>query len=330
MASNGAFTLTAWEPQSRIVLARNPRYRAAGQVKLDGVVYYPTADLSAAVSRFRAGELDMQFEFPTAQIDLLRNELAAETRISPALLTYYLAFNTTNPKLADARVRRALSMAVDRDVLTQRILRTGEVPAVSFVPPATANYRPAAMDFAGWPSEQRLAQARALLAEAGYGPGNPLTLVYSHSSNEDLRRIGVAVAAMWRRVGVATELMNREGRVHFASLKSGDFEVGFVGWSADFNDAAAFLYVLQSTTVNSNYARFRNADFDRLMAAAAAEPDAAKRAGLLHEAEAIAMAEQPIAPLYVGVTKNLVSKAVTGFADNPIDFHLSRFLSVAR
>ncbi|MCB2108950.1 MAG: peptide ABC transporter substrate-binding protein [Rhodobacteraceae bacterium] len=328
MAASGAFTLSEWQAQSRIVLVRNPNYRDAAQVKLDGVIYYPTADLSAAVQRFRAGELDLQFEFPTGQIDLLRSALAAETRISPSLLTYYLTFNSKVEKLSDPRVRRALSLAIDRDIITNKVLRTGEVPAFTLVPPATAGYTPPEIADAVLTQDARIAKARELLADAGYGPGNPLRLTYSHSSNEDLKRIAVAIQAMWRRVGVQAELLNREGRVHFAALKDGDFEAAFVGWAADYNDAATFLYILQSTTVNSNYARYNNPAFDALMDEAAGEADGHRRADLLRQAEAMALAEQPVAPLYYGVTKNLVSTRVRGWELNPTDFHLSRWVSL--
>ena len=330
LVSNGAFTLAAWEPQDRIVLARNPRFHGARGVKLDRVVYYPTADLSAALSRFRAGELDMEIEFPTNQIGFLRSSLAKETKLTPSLLTYYLALNTANAKLSDGRVRRALSLAIDRDILTAKVLRTGEQPAMSFVPPMIANYKPPAMDFAATPMETRLAEARRLLADAGYGPNKPLRLTYSHSANQELRRLAVVIAAMWKRIGVETALDNTEGKVFFANLRQGVFEVGFVGWLADFNDAAAFLYILQSTTQASNYSRYHSDAFDALMTRAAQTADGAARAALLGEAEQLVLADQPIIPLYFGTAKNLVAQRVTGWQPNPLDTHLSRYLNIVR
>ncbi|MDX2144261.1 MAG: peptide ABC transporter substrate-binding protein [Rhodospirillaceae bacterium] len=329
MVSNGAFTLADWQPQNKIELVRNAKFHDAARVKLDRVIYYPTADLNSALAQFRAGSLDMQFEFPTSRVDFLRQEFAAETRIAPSMLTYYVPLNTTNPKFADGRVRRALSMAIDRDVLVSRVTRLGEQPATSFVPPSIANYTPAEMTFLKAPSEARLAEARKLLADAGYGPANPLKFSYSYTSNEDFKRIAVAIAGMWKRVGVETELLNREGKVHFAALKGGDFEAGFVGWSADFNDASTFLYVLQSTTVNSNYGRYRNPVFDELMAQAGEEVDPARRADIMRQAEQLALDDQPIIPLYYGVTKNLVAPRVVGWTANPQDFYLSRYLSLA-
>lgn len=329
MVSNGAYMLRTWAAQDKIEMVRNPKFHDAANVRIDKVTYYPTENITSALSRFRAGELDTQLEFPASQIDSVRANLPAETRLAPSLLTYYLTLNTPKPKLSDPRVRRALSLAIDRDILTTRITKAGETPAFNFVPPSTANYTSPANDDAARKPEDRLAEAKKLLSDAGYNAGNPLKLAYSFSSNEDLKRIAVAVAGMWKRVGVDAELLNREGRVHFASLKSGDYDVGYVGWSADFNDASGFLYILQSSTVNSNYSRYKNPAFDDLMARAAKETDIKARAGLLREAEVLALRDQPIIPLFNGVTRNLVSQRVKGWTPNPIDFNLTRYLSLA-
>jgi oligopeptide transport system substrate-binding protein len=330
MVSNGAFALKTWSPNDRIELARNPKFRAADEVRLDRVVFSPTENLSAGFARFRAGELDMQIDFPLAQLDMLRAEMPAETKITPNLLTYYLALNTKNPKLSDVRVRRALSLAVERDVLTNRVTRAGELPAFTFVPPRMADFPAWTHVDAGLNATQRLATAAKLLAEAGYGKNKPLTVTYSFSNTEDLKRIAVAVAGMWKRVGVETELLGREGRVHFASLKSGDYEAGFAGWAADFNDASTFLYTLQSTTVNSNYSRYANAGFDALMARAAQEKNHVTRGQLLQQAEKTALADQPIIPLYTGMARNLVAKRVAGWTPNAMDFNLSRYMTVTK
>ncbi len=330
MVSSGAFVLEAWRPQSGVTLTRNPRYHNAGEVKLARVAYIPTEDVNAGVARFRAGELDTQLDVPASQVERLAAELPVETRLTPTLLTYYLALNTTQPKLADKRVRRALSLAIDRDILTGKVLRGGERPAFSFVPPIVADYRPALLDFADTAADARLNEAKRLLGEAGYGPGKPLHIAYSHSSNLDLRRIGVIIAGMWKRIGVETTLLNTEGKVHFANLREGNFEAAFVGWSADFNDATSFLYVLDSGTTRSNYSRYHNPIYDGLIAKAAALENTSARAEVLRDGEALAMADQPIIPLYFGVTKTLVSQRVVGWRANAVDAHPSRTLSLVK
>lgn len=328
IVGNGAFTLASWLPQDRIVLTKNARYRDAAAVKLAQVVYYPTADSTSALARFRGGELDMQMEFPAAQTELLLDTMKDETRLTPALLTYYLALNTRDPKLADRRVRRALSLAIDRDTLVTKVVRAGAAPALSFVPPATANYTPPRLDLDHASYDVRLKEAVRLLAEAGYGPDHPLHITYAHSSDQELRRIAVVISAMWKRAGVATSLFNTEGRVHFANLRQGVFETAFVAWLADFNDAANFLTVLASDSVSSNYARYDNPAYDNLLGEAQQTAQPAARAELLQQAEGIMLADQPVIPLYFGATRNLVAARVTGWKGNPVDVHLSRFLGV--
>ncbi len=330
MVSNGAFTLKEWAPQDRIEIVRNESFHGAQTVAVDRVFYYPTADSTSAVARFRAGGLDIQFEFPPEQAKSLRKMLPDEVHLSPALVTFYLSLNTSVPHLRDVRVRRALSMAIDRRVLTDKVRGVGESPAMSFVPPVTANYTPPVAGFAELSMEVRRAEASRLLQAAGYGPDDPLRVVYAYSSTTENRRLAVIIAAMWKRVGVETVLLNREGKIHFSSLRQGDFEVGFAGWSADYNDASTFLYTLQSTTVNANYSRYNNAEFDALMSRAGQTADPIERAGLMRQAEARMLADQPIIPLYFNVTKYLVARHVKGWIDNPIEAHLSRYLRIEK
>jgi oligopeptide transport system substrate-binding protein len=329
IVGNGAFTLQEWEPQSHITLVRNERYRDAANVKLARIVYQPAPDTTAALARFRAGDFDMVMEFPSAQTDQLLAELKEEVRLTPALLTYYLALNTRDPKLSDRRVRRALSLAIDRDTLVSKVVRGGALPALSFVPPAASNYSPPVLDLDAAPYEERLREAQRLLAEAGYGPDKPLRVAYAHTANQELRRIAVVIAAMWKRAGVETSLLNTEGRVHFSNLRQGVFEVAFVAWLADFNDAANFLTVLESTSLASNYAKYDSPAYDGLLRQAGQTSGQAERAKVLKEAEALMLTDQPIVPLYYGATRNLVSRKVSGWRGNATDIHLSRYLSLA-
>ncbi len=330
MISNGAFTLKQWAPQDRIEIARNDRFHDAENVALDRVVYYPTEDTVSAVARFRAGDLDVQFGFAPEQAETLREMLSNQVHLTPALATFYLTLNTTRGNLSDKRVRRALSLAIDRQIITFKVRGIGEGPAMSFVPPVTAGYEPALADFAEMSMDERREEAAQLLREAGYGPDRPLKLAFAYASAPENRRLAVIIAAMWKRVSVETVLHNREGKIHFSGLRQGDFEVAFVGWSADYNDASTFLYVLQSTTVNANYSRYNNPEYDALMIDAGQTANAAVRAELMRRAESLMLADQPIIPLYFDVTKYLVAWHVKGWVDNAVDAHLSRYLSIER
>lgn len=326
MVSNGAFALEDYRPQDRVVLKRNENFREAASVSLDSVIYLPTEDQSAALSRFRAGGLDTNLEFPTARTQWLLENMPDETRVAEYLTTFYLSFNTQIPALSDRRVRRALSLSIDRETIANRVLRSGERPAYGLVPPSVAGYMPPNNPGASLTMAERQEEARSLLAAAGYGPDNRLSLTYSLSSAEDRKRVAAAIAAMWRPLGVDVSLNNTEGKVLFARLRTGDFDIGYSAWAADVNDASNFLGILHSQATNSNYARFHNQEYDALLDRAAVTVDLTQRAVVLQEAEALMLAESPIAPLYTGVSKNLVGRHVQGWVDNPTDVHLSRYL----
>ncbi len=327
--SNGAFVLKEWTPQNRIVLAPNPNYREAAKTKLDGVVYFPSADLDSAATRFRAGELDVQSDFPTSRRESLQSEMPNAVHLDPALETFYLALNTSNPKLSDRRVRMALSLALDRDVLTDKVMRDGARAAHSLVPPAVKDYVPALTDFRTESMATRLERARGLLAEVGYGPDKPLAIAFTHSTVGEIKRLAVAIAAMLKPINVEVFLLGTEGKVMFANMRQGNYEMAYAGWSADFDDPASFLYLLQSG-VASNYSRYSNPAYDALLTKAAKTGDRKARSELLHQAEAIAIADMPILPIAFGVSKALVAPQVKGWHPNASDVHLSRYLTIDR
>jgi oligopeptide transport system substrate-binding protein len=324
--SNGAFVLKAWIPNGGITLVRNPNYREPPS--LDSVVYEPTEDLDAALTRFKAGGLDIQFEFPSNQTDILKRDMPTQTKVVPGQLTYYLPLNLKNPKLKDVRVRRALSLAVDRAVLVSKVTRSGELTADTYVPPSLPGYTPVAIPDFPPTMPERLAKARALLTEAGVTPATPLRLTYTHGNTSDRKRIAVAIAAMWKPLGVIVSLEGLEGKVMFGNLREGNFEAAYVGWQADYPDAASFLTPLLSTNVVGNYSRYDNPTYDALINKAAATADSATRLALMREAELMMIQDQPMIPLYTGVNRELVSPRVHGWQPNPSAIHLSRFLSV--
>jgi oligopeptide transport system substrate-binding protein len=180
------------------------------------------------------------------------------------------------------------------------------------------------------PYEERLAQAKELLTAAGFGPDSPLQLQLRYNTSETHKKVAIAVAAMWKALGVETELFNSEVKVHYNDVQEGNFQVARAGWIADYNDAQNFLYLMDSSTGVMNYAGYANAEFDRLMAEASATADLEARADLLRQAEAVAMADMPNIPIHYYVSKNLVAPHVQGWVDNTKDIHRTRWLSVER
>ena len=331
IVGNGAYTVVEWLPNTHVKSEKNAAFYDADNVAIDAVYYFPAEERNAATKRFRAGEIDVQYDFASEQIDWLKENLPDETRISPWLGIHYYAINTRKAPFDNPALRQALAMAIDREALTDKVLRTGELPAYSFVPPGTGNYgEPAYVEWREVPQDERLARAKELLAEAGFGPDDPLRLQLRYSTSETHKKVAVAVAAMWKALGVQTELFNSEVKVHYNDIQEGNFQVARAGWIADYNDPQNFLYLMDSSTGVLNYAGYASDGYDRLMADASATEDLEKRADLLRQAEAIAMADMPNIPLYYYISKDLVATHVQGWVDNIKDIHRTRWLSVVR
>jgi oligopeptide transport system substrate-binding protein len=331
LVGNGAFTLAEWVVQSHIKLVRNERYWDNEHTKLDEVWYYPTEDINGELQRYRANELDFTYVIPTTQLNWIRANLGKELVIADYLGSYYYGFNLTRPPFKDnLKLRKALALAVNRDVITQQILGAGQKSAFGWVPPV-AHYKPQQMPEASWTQEQREAEAKKLYAEAGYSADKPLRTEIMYNTQEDHRRVAVAIASMWKQVlGVEATLANQEWKVFIDTRnQKKDTQVYRQGWIGDYNDAFTFAELLRSTS-GQNDEGYANPEYDRLVAASQAEPDLDKRAALLEEAERVLLADQPILPLYYYVTMHLVKPWVGGWQPNIMDRHASKDLYVLK
>jgi oligopeptide transport system substrate-binding protein len=328
MVSNGAYMLDDVKPNSHIRIVKNPNYWDAAKVTIDAVVFDPSEDRAAVLKRYRAGEFDVLRDLPNDQLGWLRQNMPKELHIAPYGGVYFYAFNTTKPPFNDKRVRVALSMAINREILVEKISAAGELPAYGFVPDGTANYTPRRVPWRTMSQAEREAAALKLMSEAGYGPGKPLRFQLSYNTSENHKRIAVALAAMWKKINVSVELVNTEFKVHLSNMRIGDFQMGREGWIVDYNDAQGYLFLLQTSTKQQNFSRFSNPDYDRLMDEASLTGDARKRAALLEQAEGILLDEMPVMPIYFYVSKNLVSTKVKGWQDNLRDTHYGRNLSL--
>ena len=263
------------------------------------------------------------------EIKWLREHLVSSVRISPELGVNYYAVNVRRAPLADVRVRQALSMAVDREAITDRLLQTGEVPAYSFVPPvrATMASRPT-LTWCDTPYEQRLTTAKQLMPAAGYGPDRPLGLTIRYNTSENYKMVAVAVQEMWRHIGVEAKLENSEVKVHYNMLEQGDFDIGRAGWTADYNDAQNFLLAFQSQAGVQNFGRYSNPEYDRIMESAAVTGDARARSDLLHRAEQIILDDAAVIPIMYYISKSLVQPYVHGWLSNVRNVHRTRYISL--
>lgn len=328
--SNGAYTLEEWTPNAQIRLIKNPKFYDADNVSINELIFYPQEDRSAVLKRVRAGEVDIQTDFASSDLKWLEKNMPEYIRIAPYLGVYYYPLNTSDEVLKDPRVRKALAMSIDREILTDKVLRTGEVPAYGFVPPGTGTYgQPSEVNWKTLSKEERIAEAQQLMEQAGYSKSNPPTLRLSYNTSENHKKVAIAIAAMWKKaLGVKTELYNSEVKVHYASLKTRDFQIARAGWIADYNDPQNFLNLMEARNLSKNYSSFNNEKYNTLMQKAEMEVDMDMRDEYMREAEAIAMAELPNIPLYYYVSKNLVNPRVKGWVDNAADVHHARYLTV--
>jgi oligopeptide transport system substrate-binding protein len=331
--SNGAFVLAEWRPNAHVALRKNARFWAAERVRLDGVYHYPLGNPATMLRRFEAGELDLVMVVPPERTEELRARHGESLRLGRGIANEVVVFNVKRGPTADVRVRRALSMLIEREIIARNVIGFPGVEAYSYVPPGVLHYERAALpDFATWTAERRLAEARRLLAAAGYGAGKPLRLRLALPSTELNRKVGVAIAAMWSRAGVQVDLQSKETKALFADVGVGNFDAARAVWLAAASDPYAYLERLLSvgSAVGVNTSGYANPAFDAKLLAGSAEVDIAARASRLREAEAIALQDMPVAPVYYLVGRRLVAKRVSGFGDNPRGLYPTWLMTVSK
>lgn len=328
--SNGAYVLKEFVPNSHIRLDRNKAFHDTAKVAIDTVIYYPSSDLAAAARRFQAGELHLTTDIPADQIKQLREKLGDQVRVAPYLGTYFLIINTAKPPFDDQRVRRALSLVIDREFIADEIWAGTMLPAYGAIPPHIGNYgERAEADFKATSPLDREDEAKRLLAAAGFGPGTPLKVQLRYNTTDNNRRTMIAVAEQWKAIGVETSFINTDGKTHFAFLRDGgDFDIARYGWIGDYSDPHNFLFLFLSDNTGFNSGKYNNPTFDALVKLGENETDLAKRAAILREADAIISADIPWIPLMYYSTKNLVSPKLVGFEQNLRGAIPTRFLSL--
>ncbi len=330
LVSNGAYRLDEWVVQSHITLQRNPDYWNDSETTINKVTYYVIEDQSSELRRYRAGEIDWTETIPLGETAWIHQNLADELKISPYLGTYYYGFNLTKPPFKDNRaLRAALSMAIDREIIAEKISGLGEIPAYGWVPPGVMNYTPQRFNFRSMEKQQRLAEAKRLYGKAGYSEENPLNIELRYNTSENHRKVAVAVAAMWKKtLGLSTELVNEEWKVFLKNRKQKQVTQVFrAGWIGDYNDAYTFAELMYSSH-GINDVGYQNPHYDQLLAKASLEKQQDKRRLLLEEAERVLLSEHPIIPIFFYVSKSLVKPYVSGFVGNIMDHHHTKHLRI--
>lgn len=328
--SDGPYRPVSWVLGDHIRVVKNPRFYDAAHVCVDRIDYYPTNDAISAERRVKRGELDVNTSIQSNRVAFLRKpgEMPAYVRIHPYLAVVYLVFNAHDvPAFRDVRVRQALSMAVDRDFITGKLLRAGQSPAYAFVPPGTANDLGVAhAPWAGWSLARRQAEAIRLLRAAGYGPTHSLAFELKLPNSSDAILQTPAIQADLKAIGVKASLVQNETQIAFDAFANSDFQAGLASWTGDYDDPMSFLGIFTAGAGVKNYGGYANPAYDTLLARADHEADAARRSANLAQAEQTLIDDAPVAPLYFTVSRNLVNPRITGWTGNLLDFHRARYL----
>ncbi len=328
LVSNGAYTLTEFVPNDHIKLTKNAQFFDAANVKIDAVNYIPNEDRGAAMKRFEAGELDMYGDLPTEQLADLRTKFGEQIKIGPFLGTYYYAFKSTKKPWNDVKMRHAISMGIDRDYLAEKVWGNSMIPAYSFVPPGVAGYEGPTLDYARMSQLDREDAAKKMLGELGYSAANPLKMEIRFNTSENHKNVAIAIQSQLKPLGVEVTMVNTDTKTHYGLLEQhGDFDIARAAWVADYKDPENFLALCKSKTGN-NYAEYTNADYDALLAKAAANADAKGRMKDLADAEAIGVTRDLcVVPLLYYSSHNIVSSKLKGWEINVMDSHPTRWMS---
>lgn len=320
LVGNGAYVLADRVVNEKLVATPNKQYWDNAKTVIQKVTFVPINQESSATKRYLAGDIDITESFPKNQYQKLLKELPGQVYTPAQLGTYYYAFNTQKGPTADARVRLALSMTIDRRIIAEKVLGTGEKPAWRLTPDVTAGFTPQPSALEQSSQAELNAQAKMLLQAAGYGPNRPLKLTLLYNTSENHQKIAIAVASMWKKnLGVDVKLQNQEWKTYIDSRNTGNFDVIRASWVGDYNEPSTFLSLLTSTNTG-NIARFNEPAYDKVIRQAALENTAAARNADYNEAEKILAAKAPIAPIYQYTNGRLIKPWLKGYPiTNPED-----------
>jgi oligopeptide transport system substrate-binding protein len=316
LVGNGPFVLTEWKPNAQLKVARNPHYWDAASVRLSGITFLPTENMDVDERNFRAGQVDLTYELPLSKVDTYQRTAPQDLRLDPFLETFFLRFNTTRPPLNDARVRRALSLSIDREQIARTLLRGTRAPAPHFTPP----------DCAGYTAQARVptdfATARALLTAAGFPGGRGFPTIEVQVRNDELHaKVLEIIQALWQReLGITITIAPVEQKTWVQNQQSLNYAISSARWVGDFVDPVTFLDMFVGGGTN-NWTGWGSADYDRLIRTAAATPDPATRLAVFQRAETLLLEQSPIAPVFFGVRSYLIQPRVRGWEPALLGFH---------
>ncbi|APG21024.1 oligopeptide ABC transporter substrate-binding protein OppA [Kosakonia radicincitans DSM 16656] len=321
IVTNGAYKLKDWVVNERIVLERNTNYWDNAKTVINQVTYLPISSEVTDVNRYRSGEIDMTYNnMPIELFQKLKKEIPKEVHVDPYLCTYYYEINNQKAPFTDVRVRTALKLALDRDIIVNKVKNQGDLPAYSYTPPYTDGAKLTEPAWFKMTQEQRNAEAKKLLAEAGYTADKPLSFSLLYNTSDLHKKLAIAVASIWKKnLGANVTLENQEWKTFLDTRHQGTFDVARAGWCADYNEPTSFLNTMLSDSSN-NTAHYKSPAFDKLIGDTLKVTDEAQRTELYSKAEQQLDKDSAIVPVYYYVNARLVKTWVGGYTGkDPMD-----------
>ena len=328
--SSGAYKLSQWVVNERIVAERNPRYWDNAHTVINKVTYLPITSEASDVNRYKAGEIDIVYTVPINQFAQLKKTLGSQLDVSPQLATYYYEFNTTRPPFNDARVRKALNMALDKDIIAGKVLGQGQRPAWLISQPDIGGVKLQNPDYASWPLDKRIAEAKKLLNEAGYNESHPLSFNLLYNTSESHQRIAIAASSMWKKnLGVDAKLQNQEWKTMLDTMHTHNFDAVRYAWIADYDDASTFLNNFR-TGDSENTSQYSNPEYDQALVNAAKAKTTEERGKFYQQAEDLLGRDVPAIPVYHYVRTHLVKPWVGGFTPDKLGYYYTKDMYIKK
>ncbi|WP_230425678.1 peptide ABC transporter substrate-binding protein [Spartinivicinus ruber] len=329
MVSNGPYKLTKWVVNERMESVRNRHYWNDKKTVINNVSYLPIESSNAELNRYKADEMHLTHTIPEDHFRNLKKNIPDEIKVHGIVATYFYVFNTKKKPFDDVRVRKALALAIDRNIITDKLLGMGQIPTFSLTPPYVDGFEAPINPYSKMSQAERVKEAQKLIAEAGINENNPLKFEILYNTLESHKKIALAAASMWKKnlKHVTVELLNQEWKTFLETKKQGNFTVARYGWNGDYNEASTMLSIL-TTSSGANDGKYNNAEYDKLLSQSATAKNPNK---YYQQAEAIIAKDMPILPFYHYVSHVLVKRNVGGYANaNPLENIYSKNLYITK
>jgi len=305
--SNGPFKMQEWVPGSHVTFVKNENYWNAGAVTVNSLKFALMEDTNAYYNAFKTGELDLIKEPPTEEVPNLKG--TDEFFLDPIMGTYYIDFNNAKAPFDNPDVRKALSLAIDREYVANVVMQGTYTPATNFVGPGISDAEPGTFfedvtrqnnggdHFDVSNHDADLAKAKELLAAAGYPEGQGLpVLEYMTNDSGYHKVVAEYLQSCWKELGVTMDIKILEWSTFTPTRRKGDYQIARDGWVYDYDDPSNMLNLFNSISGN-NSAKYNNPEMDKLLNEANSTADLAVHYQKLHEAENLLLEESGIAPV---------------------------------